>query len=70
MDDVPLDEYDRVVDGAVIKVGPIHPVDDRSLQVSASIYVANLVAGGQTYVLEQKNGVWMITGTAGGSWMS
>jgi len=70
LDDVPQDSYDTVVNGAVIRVGPIHPVDDGSLQVTASIYFASLGAGGQTYVLEQENGVWTITGTTGQRWMS
>ena len=70
LEDVPKDAHDTVVDGAVISVGPIHPVDDGSLQVTASIYFASLGAGGQTYVLEQENGVWTITGITGERWMS
>jgi hypothetical protein len=70
--DVPLDAQDGRIQGesAAITVGNIHTQDDGTLQVPASIYVANLAAGGQTYVLEQVNGVWTITGTTGVQWIS
>lgn len=74
LEEVPQDEYDMVQDGgAVIMVGEITPVDEPGppqVHVPASIYVAPLVAGGQTYVLEQVDGVWRITGTTGPMWIS
>lgn len=60
-----------VVDGgAIITLGNITPQDDGSLHVPASIYVANLAAGGQTYVLEEVDGAWTITGNTGTEWIS
>jgi hypothetical protein len=56
--------------GAIIQLGNIHPQDDGSAQVSGSIYVANLAAGGKTYVLEQSDGNWEVTGTTGVEWIS
>ncbi len=56
--------------GAIITLGNIYPQEDGSVQVSGSIYVASLGAGGQTYVLTQIDGVWEITGTTGGRWIS
>lgn len=56
--------------GAIITLGNIYPQEDGSVQVAGSIYVANLAAGGTTYVLEKRNGVWGITGRTGVSWMS
>lgn len=56
--------------GAIITLGNIHPQEDGSAQAAGSIYVANLGAGGTTYVLEKTDGVWEITGRTGVSWMS
>jgi hypothetical protein len=32
--------------------------------------VASLAAGGKTYIIEKKDGVWIITGTTGVEWIS
>jgi len=32
--------------------------------------VARLAAGGKTYILEKKDGVWIVTGTTGVEWIS
>lgn len=56
--------------GAIITVGAITPQDDGTLQVPASIYIANLAAGGQTYVLANTEGGWQITGNTGSRWVS
>lgn len=69
-DEAPRDAHGTVIDGAVISVGPIQPQPDGTVHVSASIYFAMLGAGGQTYVLEQQAGVWVITGTTGTFWIS
>ncbi len=71
-DDVPLDPETNGVagDGAIITLGTIHPQEDGAVHVAGSIYVAMLAAGGQTYVMEQVDGVWTITGTTGPIWMS
>lgn len=76
-DEVPIDEDtgrvltpDGAEDGALVTVGNIHEGEDDTLLVSSSIYVAGLAAGGQTYVLEEIDGVWTITGTTGVQWIS
>jgi hypothetical protein len=71
-DDVPLEpDTGAVVDGgAVITLGSVTPQRGGSVHVPASIYVANLAAGGQTYVLEKVDGVWTVTGTTGVQWIS
>ncbi|NUQ36853.1 MAG: hypothetical protein HUU23_03465 [Caldilineales bacterium] len=68
--EAPRDARDTVIDGAVITVGAIQPQPDGTVQVAASIYFAMLGAGGQTYVLAQQEGVWVITGTTGMHWIS
>jgi hypothetical protein len=56
--------------GAIITLGNIHPKEDGSVNVAGSIYIANLAAGGTTYILEKTSGSWEITGHAGPVWMS
>ena len=56
--------------GAIITLGNIYLKEGGSTQVAGSIYIANLAAGGTTYILEKVDGVWEITGRAGPSWMS
>ncbi|MCB8944011.1 MAG: hypothetical protein H6658_09675 [Ardenticatenaceae bacterium] len=71
-DDVPINPDTGGVEGegAIITLGNIHPQEDDSIQVSGSIYVGNLAAGGQTYVLEQVDGNWTVTGNTGMGWVS
>lgn len=71
-EDVELDTVGGRVagNGAIITLGNIYPQNDGSVQVSGSIYVGSLAAGGQTYILEEIDGVWRITGTTGIRWMS
>ncbi len=69
--DVPKDANGAVADGgAIITVGNITPQLDGTLHVPASIYIAVLAAGGQTYVLENTADGWQITGTTGPVWIS
>jgi hypothetical protein len=56
--------------GAIITLGNIDLQKNGSIQLAGSIYIANLAAGGITYVLEKKNGVWEITGTTQVRWIS
>lgn len=56
--------------GVIITLGNIHYENPDKALVSASIYVANMAAGGKTYILEQQDGVWVITGTTGVEWIS
>lgn len=71
-DDVELEELTLAVPdhGAIVTVGNIHPQSDGTVQLAGSIYVASLAAGGQTYILEQVDGAWTITGTTGVVWIS
>jgi hypothetical protein len=71
-EDVELDpETGEAADsGAIIQLGNIHHQDDGSAQVSGSIYVANLAAGGRTYSLEKSDGEWAVTGDTGMGWIS
>jgi len=56
--------------GVIITLGNIYPQEDSSVHVAGSIYIANLAAGGSTYILEQVDGSWKITGRVGPVWMS
>jgi hypothetical protein len=56
--------------GALITLGNLHLQRDGSVQVSASIYVAPLAAGGRTYILKQVDGDWQVTGNTGAVWMN
>lgn len=71
-EDVELDPETGAVsnEGAIIQLGNVHHQDDGSAQVSGSIYVANLAAGGQTYILEETDDEWAITGDTGMGWIS
>jgi hypothetical protein len=51
-------------DGIVITLAPVAPRGDR-VEVGVSGYVACLAATWLTYVVEQGNGRWRITGTTG-----
>ena len=70
--EVPLDpDTDQVSGGGVIvTLGNIHLQRDGAVQVSGSIYIANLAAGGQTYVLKSIDGRWEVVGTTGVQWIS
>ena len=62
---------DRVADGgAIVTLGNIHVQDDGSTLVSTKLFFAMLGAIGKTYVLEQADGVWLVTGDTGVQWMS
>ena len=71
-EEVPISPDDGRVeeDAVIITLGNIHPQADGSLLVSGSIYVASLAAGGQTFILEQTETGWTITGTSGAQWIS
>ena len=84
LDDLPaefiwIDDSHEVIDetimavkdnGALITLGNTHLQKDGSVQVPASIYFASTGAGGMTYIIEQVDGVWKITGNTGVSWIS
>lgn len=56
--------------GVVMTFGNIHPHEDGGVRVAASLFFANLGAAGKTYVLEQVDGEWGVTGTTGVEWIS
>ena len=70
--EVPIDSSTGIVegDGAIITLGNIHYEGDRTVKVSASIYIANLAAGGLTYIIEYVYNEWRITGDTGVRWIS
>lgn len=51
--------------GVILTLGNLNQRSDGSVTVSGKIYIANLAAGWQTYVVENVDGVWQITGTDG-----
>jgi hypothetical protein len=68
--DVPMTPEGGVEgDGAIITLGNIHPQDDGTLMVPGSIFIGNLAAGGQTFILTPTDAGWTITGTTG-EWVS
>ena len=56
--------------GAIFTIGTIEPQADGSVQVAASLYFANLGAGGRTYILKRVDGHWSVVGDTGVIWMS
>jgi len=70
-DDAPKDAMGAVEGhGVIVTLGSISPQEDGSVHVPASIYMASLAAAGQTYVLQQQGGAWVVTGNTGVQWMS
>ena len=69
---MPRDSNTGVVEGngAIITLGNVHFQEDGSAFVSASIYVANLAAGGLTYIVERIDGTWQVVGDTGVRWMA
>jgi len=65
-EDVRRDSQGSVSEGgAMVTLGNVHRNEDGRALVFARIYFAMLGAGAQTYVLEQIDGMWQITGTTG-----
>ncbi len=56
--------------GVVVTLGKIELKDQTRAWVPASIYLANLGSGGQTYVVTKSGGAWNVTGTTGTRWES
>ncbi len=72
-EDVPVSEEDGLVEGGeavVVTLGNVHVTDEDTVEVPASLYCGMLCATGMTYVIEQVDGVWQVTGTTGPIWMS
>jgi ABC-2 type transport system permease protein len=72
LDAVPKDSKTGAVQegGLAITFGNIQvQIEDNSVQLAASAYVASLIGGGQTYRLEKVGGAWIVTGKTGSSWI-
>lgn len=69
---VPINSETGAIDdnGVIITLGNIQWQEATTVYVPASIYIASLAAGGQTYVLELIDGTWTITGKTGAQWIS
>ncbi len=60
-----------VLDGGLaMTFGNIQVQADGRVQLPASVYIASMMAGGQTYILEKGNGEWQVTGNTGVHWIS
>jgi hypothetical protein len=68
--EVPMENDGVAGGGAIIYYGNIWLQGDGSVQVSGGISIASLGGSSTTYVLEQINGIWTITGRTGESWIS
>lgn len=69
-DEVPMDRGSVEGNGAIITLGNIYLQDNSSVQVAASIYFARAGAGGATYIIEQVDRIWKVTGNTGARWIS
>jgi hypothetical protein len=73
VDDAPVDPTSGQIsdgDGIIITLGNIHPQDDGSVQLPFYMTCGGLCGIGKTYVLNQINGVWQISGSVGPEIMS
>jgi hypothetical protein len=72
LDEVPLDSDTGGVEGngAIITLGRNDLQEDGSVHIVASLYFASLGGTGMTYIVEQINGIWKITGYTGERWIS
>jgi ABC-2 type transport system permease protein len=71
-DEVPHDEDTGSVagGGAIITLGNVHFQGDGSALISAKLFFSMLGATGKTYILEQVDGTWQVTGDTGVQWIS
>ncbi len=56
--------------GVIIELGNIRRIDEDSVRVPGSIFIASLGAGGTVYLVEKVDGTWRITGGTGSRWVS
>jgi len=69
-DDVPYNATNTVEGGgALITLGNIYSQPDDSVLVSASLYIGELAATGKTYILNQVETGWRVTGSTGVQWV-
>jgi ABC-type transport system involved in multi-copper enzyme maturation permease subunit len=71
-DEVPREAQTDTVrgGGAIITLGNVHAEEDGKALVSAQLFFSMLGATAKTYVLEQLDGEWRVTGDTGFQWMS
>ena len=67
--EVPHDPYFSGKSCQII-LGNINRQKDGSVHVQGSLFYGGTGGGGTTWVLEQRNGVWIVTGMTGPIWMS
>jgi hypothetical protein len=71
-DEVPREDQTDTVQGggAIITLGNVHADEDGRVLVSAQLFFSMLGATGKTYILEELDGEWQVTGDTGFQWMS
>ena len=70
-DEVEKNSGREVLDGGIIiTIGNIILQEDSSVQVPGSHFMSPTGGGGETYVLEFRDGIWEITGNTGTIWIS
>jgi hypothetical protein len=71
-DEVPREDQTDTVQGggAIITLGNVHFQGEGKALVSAQLFFSMLGATGKTYILEQLDGEWQVTGDTGVQWMS
>jgi len=72
-DDAPIDPANGQIsggDGIIITLSTIHPQDDGSVHLTFFMTCGGLCGIGKTYVLNQLNDAWQITGSEGPEIMS
>lgn len=64
-------DSDRVAnEGVIIQLGNLRFDGETRALVPGSIYIANMAAGGATYIVEQQGSRWVVVGNTGTTWIS
>lgn len=72
-EEAPISDEDGTVGGGdaiIVTLGNVAVTDEDTVEVPASLYCGMLCATGMTYVIEQVDGTWQVTGTTGPVWIS
>jgi hypothetical protein len=71
-DEVPREDQTDTVQGggAIFTLGNVHFHEEGKALVSAQLFFSMLGATGKTYILEQLDDEWQVTGDTGVQWMS
>jgi hypothetical protein len=57
-------------EGVIIQLGNVKFDGETRALVPGSIYIANMAAGGATYIVEQQGSQWVVVGNTGTTWIS